>query len=108
MHGAQLRLALVACCFALALSFHTAAQQSNESQAAPFNIEVNVNRVVVPVVVRDRQGHAVGDLKKEDFQVFDEGKLRSISGFTIERRGATAGNSEANTQLLARPPNITR
>ena len=107
MNGAQLRLALVACFFALALSSHAAAQQSNESQAAPFNIEVNVNRVVVPVVVRDRQGHAVGDLKKEDFQVLDEGKLRSISGFTVERRGATAGNSEANTQLPARPPNVT-
>jgi len=107
MFGLQLRLALAVYCLALILSSRSAAQESNEPQGTPFHIEVNVNRVVVPVVVRDRQGHAVGDLKREDFQVFDEGKPRSISGFTVERRGATAGNSEANTQSPARPPNVT-
>ena len=50
---------------------------------------MNVNRVVVPVVVRDKQGHVVGDLKKEDFQVFDGGKPQVISGFTVEKREVT-------------------
>src|SRR6516165_4269401 len=42
--------------------------------------KVNVNLVVVRVVVRDgRQGHAIGNLRKEDFQLFDDGKPQIIS-----------------------------
>lgn len=54
-------------------------------QHAP-TIRVQVNSVFVPVVVRDSKGHAVVDLTKDDFQVFDNGRLISISGFAIEKR----------------------
>jgi VWFA-related protein len=75
---------------------HSFAQPAKDSQDKPPAIVVNVNRVLIPVVVHDKQGRAVGDLKKEDFQVFDKDKPQPISGFTIERRGTTEIQTERN------------
>jgi VWFA-related protein len=60
-------------------------QSEIASEEAPITFSSRVNLISVPVVVRDREGRAVGDLKKEDFQVFDKGKLQVISKFSIEK-----------------------
>ena len=54
-------------------------------QPATFRTAVNV--VMVPVVVRDKTGRAVGGLHQEDFQVFDKGKPQVITRFTVEKSG---------------------
>jgi VWFA-related protein len=46
--------------------------------------KVRVNLVLVRVVVRDESGKVVENLKKEDFQLFDNRKLQNISTFSIE------------------------
>ncbi|HEY9140859.1 MAG TPA: VWA domain-containing protein [Bryobacteraceae bacterium] len=47
-----------------------------------------VNLVMVPVVVRDKQGNVVDGLTKESFRLFDKGKLQEIDRFTVERPGS--------------------
>lgn len=57
---------------------------------APATFKSSVFLVQVPVVVRDKQGHAIGTLKKEDFQLFDRGKPQIITRFTIEKAGLSS------------------
>ncbi len=63
-----------------------APEVSTEDTSTTFKVKVNL--VEVRVVVRDAQGHAVGNLKQEDFQLFDNGKPQIISRFTMEQAGA--------------------
>ncbi len=62
----------------------------------PAMFKARVNLVMVPVVVRDRQGKAVGSLKQEDFQLFDKGKPQFIARFSVEKAAGrlhTAGTA---------------
>jgi hypothetical protein len=63
-------------------------------------VRSSVNEVLVPVVVRDAHGHVVGNLTKEDFQVFDNGKPQKITGFTLIKRATE--NSAANSSAPGR------
>jgi VWFA-related protein len=55
------------------------------SRESPVTFSSRVNLVSVPVVVRDRGGQALGNLRQEDFQLFDKGKLQVITKFSIEK-----------------------
>src|SRR6266404_2144899 len=74
---------------------------SNEevsSRDTPTTFKVHVNLVLVRVVVRDQQGKIVSNLKKEDFQLYDNRKVQTISSFgveTSETRTASAVASSA-------------
>ncbi len=57
-------------------------EQVIRDTGATFKLRVNL--VQVRVVVRDAHGTPVGGLKREDFQLFDQGKLQAISTFGIE------------------------
>jgi len=86
-------------CLGLVISIEVQAQQSQQTAAPtpPPAIKASVNEVLVPVVVRDAQGHAIGNLTNDDFQVFDNGKPQTITGFTIIKRATetSAANSSA-------------
>jgi len=51
---------------------------------SPTTFKVRVNLVLVRVVVRDEHGKIIDNLKKEDFQLFDNRKPQTISTFNIE------------------------
>jgi VWFA-related protein len=73
-------------------------EAAKEASAPPpkeglTTLKVSVKLVQVSVVLRDAKGRAVGSLKKEDFQLFDNGKPQMISSFSAEKTG-TAIESE--------------
>jgi VWFA-related protein len=63
------------------------------SRDEPATFKVNVKLVVVRAVVRDTQGHAVGNLRQEDFQVFDKGKPQIITQFEVEQPGVLSAKA---------------
>ncbi len=72
-------------------------------QAAPIRAETTV--VPIRVVVRDNKGRAVADLKKDNFKLYQDGKLVEISNFTsIVTPPKSTGTAQPNGQLPARAP----
>ncbi len=67
-------------------------ETTTREQPATFRTAINL--VMVPVVVRDKQGRAVGGLHQEDFQVFDRGKPQLVTRFTVEKSGASAARGQ--------------
>lgn len=62
-------------------------QAETTTKEEPATFKARVNLVMVPVVVRDKLGRAVGTLKQEDFQLLDKGKPQYISRFSVENLG---------------------
>lgn len=74
------------------------------SRDEPTTFKVNVRLVLVRVVARDAKGHAVGNLHKEDFQLFDKGKPQVISQFSEERPGAQVALESKSSEPIAGAP----
>ncbi len=72
---------------------------------APVVFSSRVNLVSVPVVAHDREGHAVGTLKQEDFELFDKGKLQVITKFSIEKsESSTTTGVQTNAASGSKQP----
>lgn len=113
---------LLVCCVPFLGSGHAYAQTANpvaapqtagdrnaaevSSRETPATFKARVNLVQVPVVVRDSQGRAVGNLQKEDFQLFDKGKPQFISKFSVEKSGSQAAKEkpDADGNAAGKPP----
>jgi VWFA-related protein len=81
---------LLAACSAFAPCILRAQKESAEEISTrdvepTFKLQVERNLVVVRVVVRDAKGTAVGNLRKEDFELFDRGKPQTILHFSVEK-----------------------
>ena len=77
-------------------------------------IRVNTKEVGLDVVVRDKRGHVVKDLKASDFEVFEDGERQQLQSFRLVARGGTrppaAGDARpaaATTTGAAPSPNAT-
>jgi len=87
-------------CSLVALAFPGPQQQQQPqtgAQSKPPTFSVEAAMVVVDVTVRDRKGNLIGDLKKEEFRVYEDNVLQQIITFSAEKVaiGAPAGSLAA-------------
>jgi len=103
------RLTSVAASILLITSFYlmanTVSQEEGSTGSQVFRIQVGM--VSLPAVVTNGRGEYITDLNKEDFMVFDNGKLQEISGFaTVEEPVSVAlmldssGSMEAYLKVI--------
>jgi VWFA-related protein len=88
-------------------SSSTDAELTTEESSVPLRVLVNL--VPVRVIVRDAKGHAVSTLRKEDFQLFQDGKPQIISNFSVVTP-ASIGNpvvATSATPAVAPQPGAT-
>ncbi len=73
-----------------------------------FTLQVNVDSLLVPAVVLDKAGHAVGGLAKESFVILDEGQPRTITGLTLVKTALAveSGNLRPSTGSTT-PDNVS-
>lgn len=76
-----------------------------QPQSSAGTFELNVNKMIVQVVVRDNTGRVVGDLNREDFQVFDNDKSQVVTAFLIERRLPRASFVDGSVKTVTTPDN---
>ena len=78
-----------------------------QDQPTP-TFKTNTNLVIVNVTVKDKNGKAIEDLKKDQFTLLEDGKPQPISVFEVEhlnwRNFARARSARANARRRARQP----
>src|SRR5438270_4610351 len=73
----------------------TPAPTPAQAPAATFKVQVDL--VTNDVIVRDEKGNFIPDLKKEDFEIYEDGVKQDISSMTVVTGGRV-------TNVLAPPP----
>ena len=62
------------------------AQQTQSPSGQPaVTFKAEVDYVDVDTIVTDQQGRFISDLKKDDFEIFEDGKAQKIEMMTIRR-----------------------
>src|SRR6266849_6751643 len=85
------------------LAVNVSAQAPQQPQQPQYRVHVTSELVLVNVVVRDKKGNLVRDLKKDDFTLLEDGKRQSISSFDFENVDElkTAGAAEVTVSGTA-------
>ncbi len=64
----------------------TTSQEISSKDVPPtFKLQAERNLVMVRVVVRNSKGATVDTLRKEDFQLYDHGKMQTLLHFSLEK-----------------------
>src|SRR5690349_19512121 len=74
---------------------HPAAQAGNQQPSPTFRVQIDA--VSMDVIVKDDQGRFIPDLKKDEFEVYEDGVKQEIASMTMSHGGRV-------TNVLEAPP----
>jgi len=74
------------------------------AQDVPATFSTRVNLITVPVVVRDKDGRSLANLKKDDFRIFDQGRERKVTQFTVEEGAQVVEEGGSAVPVTAEAP----
>ncbi len=88
MNDLKIRLQ-IAFVFLATLSPNTIAVSQNQTKPGDQNdtIRLRTELIQVQVVVTDKRGRVIEDLKKDDFELLEQGRHQEVSFFSLERIG---------------------
>ena len=92
-------MSLLATTLVLSLGPATRAQQPPAASGQAPTVKAAAEEVLLDIVVRDKKGHRVDDLKPEDFHIFDNGEPKKITSFRLVQGGEAIGTGGIRTQL---------
>src|SRR5215217_1158400 len=101
-------LSFYAATFVIAAFTSVTAQQPSPSPVPPAQdevVRVTTNLVQADVIVTDKSGRQVTDLRPEDFEVLEDGKRQTLSHFSyISTDGVTkSGEKNSSPELPPLP-----
>jgi VWFA-related protein len=98
---ASLGILILLCC----QTYVPARQRESQTKAAAQNrtIRVKTELVEVRTVVTDRQGRLVDNLRQEDFELFENSRVRPVDFFSVAR--VETGSAPDATSGKAKPEN---
>jgi VWFA-related protein len=77
--------------------------RDTSDESSNITLKVHSNLVQIRVVVRGKDDRPVENLKRDDFEVYDRGKLQTISTFTVESPDTKENTAVAPARVSMAP-----
>ena len=101
-------LRLTCCLLCIGSNVFAQAPSPNGAAAADATFQSGAQEVLLDVVVRDKKGQRVTDLKPSDLEVFDNGVQRQPTSFRLIQGGSSAITPQETTSLGIAPVPLAR
>lgn len=106
-------MTLLAVALAIPASYRAQTSQAQPSQAQASQaqtrrqedrVKLGTSEVILDVVVRDKKGHSVKDLKPTDFEIFEDNVRQDISSFRLILREMATRSEKTADGAVPKPP----
>jgi Ca-activated chloride channel family protein len=83
--------------------------RANQAEARDEVVRVDSNLVTIPATVMDREGRYITDLKKEDFQIFEDGIEQEVAFFApVEQSFTIFLVLDLSSSMISHKENLAR